>query len=89
MEKLISFDKLKVGDVARVIKITAKNPALKRRIMDMGITKGIVIKIVKTAPLGDPLQVELRGYMLSLRKEDLKNIQGEVLEKKQIKDLER
>lgn len=89
MEKLISLDQLKVGDVAKVIKITAQNPALKRRIMDMGITKGVIITVIKKAPLGDPIQIELRGYMLSIRKEDLKNIQGEVLQKKQIKDLEK
>ena len=89
MLKLISLDQLKIGEVAKVIKITAQNPALKRRIMDMGITKGVVIKVVKIAPLGDPVLAEVRGYMLSLRKEDLKNIQGEILEKKQIKDLER
>lgn len=89
MGKVTNLDKLQVGDSARVTKIVCDNPALKRRIMDMGITKGVIITVIKKAPLGDPIQIELRGYMLSIRKEDLKNIQGEVLQKKQIKDLEK
>ena len=83
-----TLKEIPVGSEARVVKLHGEG-ALRRRIMDMGITKGVVIKVVKIAPLGDPVLAEVRGYMLSLRKEDLKNIQGEILEKKQIKDLER
>ena len=51
--------------------------ALKRRIMDMGITKGTAIKVRKTAPLGDPVEVTVRGYELSMRKADAETIEVE------------
>lgn len=59
----------KVGDTVTVCKLHGKG-ALKRRIMDMGITKGVEIYVRKVAPLGDPVEVTLRGYELSLRKAD-------------------
>lgn len=49
--------------------------AVKRRIMDMGITPGVKVKIIKTAPLGDPIEVNVRGYELSLRKEEAQKIE--------------
>ncbi len=49
--------------------------AMKRRIMDMGITPGVEIQVIKTAPLGDPIEVNVRGYELSLRKEEARQIQ--------------
>ena len=49
--------------------------ALKQRFMDMGITKGIEVKVIKIAPLGDPIEVEIRGYNLSVRKADAENIE--------------
>ena len=58
-----------VGQNTKVVKIHGEG-ALKRRIMDMGITKGTEVKLVKVAPLGDPMELELRGYHLSLRKAD-------------------
>ncbi len=58
-----------VGETARVTKIHGAG-ALKRRIMDMGITKGTEIYVRKVAPLGDPVEVTVRGYELSLRKDD-------------------
>lgn len=58
-----------VGKNYEVVKISGKGP-LKRRIMDMGITKGAQIYIRKVAPLGDPVQINLRNYELSIRKED-------------------
>ena len=51
--------------------------AVRRRIMDMGITRGVEIKIIKTAPLGDPLEITVRGYELSLRKADAAMIEVE------------
>ena len=57
-----------VGSTATVVKIHGSG-ALKRRIMDMGITKGIQIYVRKVAPLGDPVEITVRGYELSLRKE--------------------
>lgn len=60
---------VKVGETAEVLKIHGSG-ALKRRIMDMGITKGTQIYVRKVAPLGDPVEITVRGYELSLRKED-------------------
>ena len=59
----------KRGDTVRVAKITGSG-AIKRRIMDMGITKGVEIYVRKVAPLGDPVEITVRGYELSLRKAD-------------------
>ncbi|MCQ4934786.1 MULTISPECIES: FeoA family protein [Anaerotignum] len=59
----------KIGERISVVKVTGEGP-VKRRIMDMGITKGVEIFIRKVAPLGDPVEVTVRGYELSLRKED-------------------
>lgn len=66
----------KVGSTVRVKKLHGEG-AIKRRIMDMGITKGIPIHIKKVAPLGDPVEVTVRGYELTLRKEDAKMIEIE------------
>ena len=63
----------KVGETVVVEKIQGSG-AVKRRIMDMGLTKGVEIYIRKIAPLGDPVEVMVRGYELSLRKEDAKMI---------------
>lgn len=59
----------KVGQSVKVVKLHGEGP-VKRRIMDMGITKGVEIYIRKVAPLGDPIEVTVRGYELSLRKAD-------------------
>lgn len=58
-----------IGDSAKVVKLHGEG-AVKRRIMDMGITKGVEVYVRKVAPLGDPLELTVRGYELSLRKED-------------------
>ena len=67
---------IKIGQTARVVKLHGEG-ALKRRIMDMGITKGVEIYVRKVAPLGDPLELHLRGYELSLRKADAELIEVE------------
>ena len=59
----------KVGETVKVVKLTGQG-AVKRRIMDMGITKGTEVLVRKVAPLGDPIEVKVRGYELSLRKAD-------------------
>ena len=64
------------GQKVKVMKITGEGP-VKRRIMDMGITKGVEIFVRKVAPLGDPMEVMVRGYELSLRKADAKMIEVE------------
>ncbi|MCI5971862.1 MAG: ferrous iron transport protein A [Anaerococcus sp.] len=71
-----TLDKIKIGSTARVDKIIGDSPT-KRRIMDMGITKNTEVFVRKVAPLGDPIQISLRGYELTIRKEDAKNIRVE------------
>ena len=66
----------KVGETVKVVKLTGQG-AVKRRIMDMEITKGVEIFIRKVAPLGDPVEVTVRGYELSLRKDDASMIEVE------------
>ena len=65
---------IKPGQTIRVIKLHGEG-AIKRRIMDMGITKGVEIYIRKVAPLGDPFELNLRGYELSLRKADAEMVE--------------
>jgi len=65
-----------VGATAKVIKLHGEG-STKRRIMDMGVTKGIDIYVRKVAPLGDPVEVTVRGYELSIRKEDAQIIEVE------------
>lgn len=67
-----------VGETLRIAKILGDGPT-KRRIMDMGITKGTEILVRKVAPLGDPIQINLRGYELTIRKHDAENIMVEEL----------
>lgn len=64
------------GENVKVVKLTGEGP-VKRRIMDMGITKGVEIYVRKVAPLGDPVEVTVRGYELSLRKADAEMISVE------------
>ncbi|MCQ2442441.1 MAG: ferrous iron transport protein A [Oscillospiraceae bacterium] len=65
-----------VGETLKVVKITGTG-AVKRRIMDMGLTRGTEFFVRKVAPLGDPIEITVRGYELSLRKEDSEMIQVE------------
>ncbi len=67
---------VKVGKTAKVVKIHGEG-ALRRRIMDMGITKGVEIYVRKVAPLGDPVEITVRGYELSLRRADAEMIEIE------------
>ena len=64
----------KIGDTVKVVKLHGEG-AVKRRIMDMGITKGVEVYVRKVAPLGDPIEVTERGYELSLRKADAEMIE--------------
>ena len=66
----------KVGDTVRVVKLHGEG-AVKRRIMDMGLTKGVDVQTRKVAPLGDPIEVTVRGYELSIRKADAEMIEVE------------
>ncbi|WP_302925682.1 FeoA family protein [Holdemania filiformis] len=67
---------IRVGDTVSVKKLHGKG-AVKRRIMDMGITKGVEVYVRKVAPLGDPVEINVRGYELSLRKADAQMIEVE------------
>ncbi|MDD6220838.1 MAG: FeoA family protein [Clostridia bacterium] len=71
-----TLKQVKVGDTVRVVKLHGEG-AVKRRIMDMGLTKGVEVHVRKVAPLGDPVEVTVRGYELSLRKADAEMIEVE------------
>lgn len=73
METLTLKD-IRIGETATVTKINGDGP-LRRRIMDMGVTKNVKIKVCKVAPLGDPIEITVRGYELSIRKSDAENIE--------------
>ena len=64
----------KIGETVTVVKLHGEG-AVKRRIMDMGITKGVGVYVRKVAPLGDPVEVTVRGYELSLRKDDAQMVE--------------
>ena len=70
---------LKIGQRAKVLGIHMDKPDIRRHLLDMGITRGTEILIKKIAPLGDPVDIELRGYELCIRKEEMKNIDVEIL----------
>ncbi|MEE5991113.1 MAG: FeoA family protein [Lachnospiraceae bacterium] len=67
---------VKVGDTVKIVKLHGEG-AVKRRIMDMGLTKGVEVYVRKVAPLGDPVELTVRGYELSLRKADAELIEIE------------
>ncbi|MBQ1966700.1 MAG: ferrous iron transport protein A [Clostridia bacterium] len=67
---------VKIGETVKVVKLHGEGP-VKRRIMDMGITKNVTIFVRKAAPLGDPIEIKVRGYELSLRKADAQMIEVE------------
>jgi len=68
-----SLQELKPGEVARVVRVSGSG-SIQRRILDMGIVKGTEIEVERVAPLGDPIEVKIKGYHLSLRKEEAVNI---------------
>lgn len=67
---------VRIGETAKVVKLHGEG-AVKRRIMDMGLTKGVQVHVRKVAPLGDPIEVTVRGYELSIRKADAEMIEVE------------
>ncbi|MBR3341152.1 MAG: ferrous iron transport protein A [Clostridiales bacterium] len=71
-----TLKEVKIGETVKVVKLHGEG-AVKRRIMDMGITKGVEIYVRKVAPLGDPVEVTVRGYELSLRKNDAEMVEVE------------
>jgi len=73
---MVTLKDLEKGQTAKVVRLLGEG-AVKRRIMDMGITKGTEVTVRKVAPLGDPIEITVRGYELSLRKADAQNIEVE------------
>ena len=73
---MLTLKDAKIGERVKVVKLHGEG-ALKRRIMEMGITKGVDLRIRKVAPLGDPMELTVRGYELSLRRADAEMIEIE------------
>ncbi len=71
---------LVIGQKAVVLALHNDNKALRRRLLDMGITKGVIIEVKKKAPMGDPVDIYLRGYELCIRESETKNIDVRVVE---------
>lgn len=79
LNEICPLSHLKVNQIGEVISLNTNNKALRRRLMDMGVTKGVDIEIRRISPLGDPIDVSLRGYDLCLRKIDMDDIQVKVV----------
>lgn len=75
-----NLSELKIGQKAKVEKLNVDDKQIRRHLLDMGITRGVEVIIKKIAPMGDPIDIKLRGYELAIRKEDLKQIEVEVIE---------
>lgn len=72
----MNLSEMKIGSSAKVVAIRGDSK-VKKRIMDMGITKGTIVEKIKTAPMGDPIELRIRGYELSIREHDAANIEVE------------
>ena len=77
MNEVIGLNEVRPGHKARVIKIIPRGE-ITRRIADMGVVPGVIVEVERVAPLGDPIDIRLRGYQLSLRKEEASNIMVEL-----------
>lgn len=77
---ICNLAELKVGQKGKVIKLNEESKAIKRHLLDMGVTRGVEISIKKIAPMGDPIDITLRDYELCIRKADLDKIEVEVIE---------
>lgn len=75
----MKLSELEIGQKAKVLKLDIENKQIKRHLLDMGITRGVTVKIKKIAPMGDPIDLELRDYELCIRKADLAQIEVEVI----------
>lgn len=74
----MNLSELEVGQKAKVLKLNIEDKQIKRHLLDMGITRGVLVKIKKIAPMGDPIDLEVRDYELCIRKADLAQIEVEV-----------
>ena len=73
------LSKLNVGQKARIVKLNVQNKEIRRHLLDMGLTRGVEVEIKKKAPVGDPIDIELRDYELCISKSDLEQIEVEVI----------
>ena len=74
-----NLSELKIGQKAIVKSLKFEDKQIRRHLLDMGVTRGVRVEIKKIAPMGEPIDLELRGYELALRKSELKNIEVEVV----------
>lgn len=72
----MTLDQLRIGEISRILEVRGKG-ALRRRLLDMGLTPNTEVMVRKMAPMGDPIEIHLRGYELTLRIDDAKNIEIE------------
>lgn len=79
MDNIIYLNTIKRGQVVRVIRINSTDRALKQRLLDMGITKDVIVTLSKVAPLGDPICLSIRSYALIVRREHLASVEVEVI----------
>lgn len=79
MEKTCKISDLKIGQSAIVVNLKVTDKKTRRHLLDMGITRGVKIRVKKIAPMGDPIDIELRDYELCVRKEELQKIEVEIL----------
>ena len=75
----MNLSKLKVGDKARVISLNVSDKEVRRHLLDMGVTRGVIVKVIRKAPMGDPVDIELRDYELCISKRELEQIEVEVI----------
>ena len=74
MAGALTLEDLEPGQKARVLKVRASSPTTHRRLLEMGVVRGAVVEMERSAPLGDPVEIELKGYHLSLRREEARGI---------------
>ena len=75
-----TLDRIKPGERARTVRVCASSGPVSRRLVDMRATRGVIVEVRRVAPLGDPIEVTVKGYHLSLRKEDAGGISAEPVE---------
>lgn len=78
--KISKLSNLKIGQKGRIIALKIENKMIRRHLLDMGLTRGTIVKVKKIAPMGDPIDITLRSYELCIRKADLELVEVEVLE---------
>ena len=73
------LSELKVGQKAKIVRLNVQNKEIRRHLLDMGLTRGVEVKVKKISPVGDPIDIELRDYELCISKSDLRQIEVEVV----------